>query len=160
MIHPALDFSYADLTGIFTGASRTTSHRSAWARLGIVPEKRGTGLGTRVMQEAIAASRARGEKTMLLEVIEQNTPAVKLYRRLGFDTLRRLVGYRLTNPDGSEEDIEEMDVLEFSRVEASEGEDGLTWMLAPETCSAYGPPHQAYRLADRAFALVGDAETV
>ena len=130
--------------------------------LGVAPEKRGGGLGTRIMEDAIAASRSRGEKAMLLEVIEQNVPAVNLYRKLGFDTLRRLVGYRLMHPEGGEGDIEEMDVLDFARVAASEGEDDLPWMLAPETFSAYGAPHRAYRLANRAFALIGDpdAETM
>lgn len=63
------------------------------AGMGIVPEARRKGLGLRVMHEAIKDAESRGDHSVVLEVFEQNLPAVELYAGLGFRKRRRLVGY-------------------------------------------------------------------
>jgi ribosomal protein S18 acetylase RimI-like enzyme len=143
--------------------------RRGWtSRVGgmaVAKELRGSGLGRRVMQEAIADARARGDRTLLLEVIEQNTPAVNLYASLGFHPVRRLVGWRWT-PAPEQADaadaLREIDPLEVSRVMHREGDADLPWMLAPETFAAATAPARAFALEDRAFALVANpqAETL
>ena len=45
------------------------------AAMGFAPEVRGQGLGRRFLAEAIAEAKARGDRTMVLEVFEQNPPA-------------------------------------------------------------------------------------
>jgi ribosomal protein S18 acetylase RimI-like enzyme len=127
------------------------------AAMGLAPELRGGGLGRRVLEEAIGEARARGERTMVLEVIEGNAPAVALYRKLGFQPRRRLVGYRweVQIPEPSDL-LEEIDPLDFARVAAREGEPSLPWMLMPETLSAAAPPSRAFHLEERAYALIGD----
>jgi ribosomal protein S18 acetylase RimI-like enzyme len=127
------------------------------AAMGLAPELRGGGLGRRVLAETIAEARARGERRMVLEVIEGNAPAVALYTKLGFRPRRRLVGYRweVQIPEPSDP-LEEIDPLELARIVAREGEPDLPWMLAPETLAAFAPPSRAFRLEDRAFAMVGD----
>ena len=142
--------------------------RRGWtSRVGgmaVAPEARRTGLGRRVMQDAVADARARGDHALLLEVIEQNTPAVKLYRSLGFRMARRLVGYRWEpGPKQKSADaLREVDPLELARVAALEGDPDLPWMLAAETLSAATAPARAFALEDRAYALVAnpDAETL
>lgn len=142
--------------------------RRGWtSRVGgmaVAKELRGTGLGKRVMREAVADARARGDHALLLEVIEQNTPAVNLYASLGFRPVRRLVGWRWTPADaeGPVDALREMDPLEVSRVVHREGEPGLPWQLAPETLAASTSPARAFALEDRAYALVGNprAETL
>ena len=142
--------------------------RRGWSsRVGgmaVAADARGHGLGRRVMLDAIDQARARGDHALLLEVIEQNTPAVKLYKSLGFRVARRLVGYRwepvpLDGPAGA---LREIDPLELARVAAREGEPELPWMLEAETLSAATLPARAFALEDRAFALVlnPDAETL
>ena len=75
------------------------------------------------MRDAIADARARGDHALLLEVIEQNTPAVKLYTSLGFRLVRRLVGYRW-EPGAARRmpgRVREIDPLELARVVHREG---------------------------------------
>jgi ribosomal protein S18 acetylase RimI-like enzyme len=121
---------------------------------------RGAGLGRRVMGDAIAGARARGDHALLLEVIEQNTPAVALYASLGFARVRRLVGWRCENPaPGDAADaLREIDPLEVSRVVQREGDADLPWQLAPETLAAAAAPARAFTLDGHAYALVGNAQ--
>lgn len=143
--------------------------RRGWtSRVGgmaVAKELRGTGFGRRVMQQAIDEARARGDRALLLEVIEQNTPAVGLYASLGFQRVRRLVGWRWTPPaEGAApaDALREVDPLELSRILQREGEPDLPWMLAPETFAAATAPARAFALEDRAYALIGNpqAETM
>lgn len=138
--------------------------RRGWtSRVGgmaVAADERGRGLGRRVMRDAIADARARGDRALLLEVIEQNTPAVKLYKSLGFRMARRLVGYRWEPSPlrGRVDALREIDPLELARVALREGEPDLPWMLAPETLSAATAPARAFALQDRAFALIGNPD--
>ena len=58
--------------------------------LGVVPEARRRGLGRALMEAAIDRARSRGVRRLWLEVLEQNAPAVQLYRQLGFEPTREL----------------------------------------------------------------------
>lgn len=141
--------------------------RRGWtSRVGamaVAPEARRAGLGRRVMRDAIDQARARGDRTLLLEVIEQNTPAVKLYKSLGFRMTRRLVGYRWEPQAVEAGDVpREIDPLELARVASREGEPDLPWMLAAETLPSMTFPTRAVALGDHAYALVSPpgAETM
>lgn len=142
--------------------------RRGWtSRVGamaVAPEARRIGLGRRAMRDAVAQARARGDRSLLLEVIEQNTPAVKLYKSLGFRMTRRLVGYRW-EPEAAPaqaDALREIDPLELSRIVHHEGEPDLPWMLAAETLAAMTAPARAFALEDSAYALVAslDADTL
>lgn len=129
------------------------------AAMGLAPEVRGQGLGRRFLQEAIEEAAARGDRAMLLEVIEQNAPAVALYTKLGFEPLRRLFGYKGQpgpGEDGSADVLTGMDPLELGRLAARQGEPDLPWVLQPETLAAATAPARALHLKDRAYALVAD----
>lgn len=138
--------------------------RRGWtSRVGgmaVAKDARRSGLGRRVMQDAVADARARGDHALLLEVIEQNTPAVKLYRSLGFRMMRRLVGYRWESQpiEGEVDALREIDPLELSRIAHREGEPDPPWMLAAETLAAATAPARAFALEDCAYALVANPE--
>lgn len=129
------------------------------AAMGVAAEVRGQGLGRRIMREALDEARARGDRAVLLEAFEKNTPAVSLYEALGFRVLRRLVGYR-REPGGhtgeSADVLSDIDPLELARVVVREAEPDLPWMLAGETLAAATEPWRAFHLQGRAFALVGN----
>jgi len=131
------------------------------AAMGFAPEVRGQGLGRRFLGEAIAEAEARGDRTMILEVFEQNPPAIALYTKLGFRAQRRLVGWRWEpgpmDADAADaDDLTEIDPLEFGRLAARQGEPDLPWALQAETLSAATAPARAWHLAHRAYALVVD----
>jgi ribosomal protein S18 acetylase RimI-like enzyme len=129
------------------------------AAMAVAPEARGKGFGKRIMRGVIDEAVERGDRSVLLEVFEHNTPAVNLYERLGFEPLRRLVGYR-HDPGGAVPEVtdtlSELDPLAFARVVAREGEPNLPWMLAAETLSGTVSPARAFHLDHRAYALIGD----
>lgn len=57
---------------------------------GVVPEARGHGLAHKLFETSMPAVRTRGAERFVLEVIEQNEPAVHAYRKAGFGERRRL----------------------------------------------------------------------
>ena len=131
---------------------------SRLAAMGIVTEARNGGVGTWAMKQLIEEARARGEKEMLLEVIEQNTAGVKLYRKVGFETVRRLVGYKLENPQGkSKGKIEEINIRDLAKLISAHGLKDLPWQLSGETIAQHTPPSRAYRLDD-AYCLISNPE--
>jgi len=65
----------------------------------VVPDLRRTGLGRQLMEAAAAEARARGVKQLWLEVLVQNTPAIGLYERLGYERVRELEVWALDGFD-------------------------------------------------------------
>lgn len=64
------------------------------AGMGVRPAARGSGVSRQLMDDFVARGEEKGLDALELEVFEQNEPAVRLYRRYGFDTRHRLFGYR------------------------------------------------------------------
>ena len=136
------------------------------AGMGVAAEARRQGVGRRLMEAAIALAREKGLRKMVLEVIEQNEPAARLYRQLGFETQRRLVGYEIpaipTDPaDQSETDTQALvavDPREVARRIAIEADADLPWQLAAETFGARSTGVTGFQLHAKAFALIRDPE--
>ncbi|MEM1058669.1 MAG: GNAT family N-acetyltransferase [Verrucomicrobiota bacterium] len=53
--------------------------------VGVIPEARGRGLGSRLLKEAFAVGRQRGYTTIGIMASLNNTPARRLYERVGFE---------------------------------------------------------------------------
>lgn len=131
---------------------------SRLAAMGIVSSARSGGAGTWAMQNLIQEARQRGEKEMLLEVIEQNTAGVKLYEKVGFQKIRRLVGYKLEIPKiESGEELDEIDIRELARMVTYHGLNDLPWQLSGTTVMHFTPPSRAFRLND-AYCLISNPE--
>ena len=56
--------------------------------LGIAPEHRNAGLGTCLLTYALSGFHRSGVRRVYLEVTAQNQAAIRLYRRVGFATIR------------------------------------------------------------------------
>jgi ribosomal protein S18 acetylase RimI-like enzyme len=124
------------------------------AAMGIAKEARGKGAGSWFMDELIKAACERGEREMVLEVIEQNEPAVKLYRKAGFETIRRLVGFVRKDAEESQKvDLQEIDLRDVSRRIAQFGLADLPWQLSAECIAQMNPPARAYRHEQAVVAL-------
>jgi len=134
------------------------------AGMGVAVEARRRGVGRRLMEAVITHCREVGFGRIVLEVIEQNDPAVALYRSLGFETLRRLVGYELaeTFPELTEQGrrdaaaLASVDPREVGRQIARETDPDLPWQLAPQTFGARGPELSGAQLHGKAFALFSE----
>ncbi len=128
------------------------------AAMGIVPEWRGRGLGKSMMNALTEDAHGRRDREMVLEVIVQNEPAVRLYESFGFKKVRRLVG--LTAESRGADDCQppaQIDIRQLARLIATDGLMDLPWQLSAETIAQYGPPFRAYTMGG-AYALVSDTE--
>ena len=65
--------------------------RDTWevAYLGVVPEARGRGIGRAILHEGLALAQRSGRSTIEIAVDSANTPALRLYRSVGFTDMRR-----------------------------------------------------------------------
>ena len=66
--------------------------------IAVHPDCRGLGLGEAMMRYAIAGTREAGAAFMTLEVRQSNTPALTLYKKLGFEVMGVRKNY-YTKPD-------------------------------------------------------------
>lgn len=130
---------------------------SRLAAMGIAPEGRGQGIGRQAMEHLIAEARKRNDRTFVLEVIEQNTSAVRLYQRVGFQTVRRLVGLtaQAAHAPASAQQPEEIDIRTVAQMVTRFGLSDLPWQFSGETLSQFAPPARGYRLG-QAYALISD----
>jgi ribosomal protein S18 acetylase RimI-like enzyme len=126
------------------------------AAMGIVSSARNGGAGTWAMGQLMEEARARGDQQMFLEVIAQNTAGVKLYEKVGFKKIRRLVGYKLENPQiaqaavpgGDETELQEVDIQEAAKMVTYHGLKDLPWQLSGISIAHHTPPSRAFRLND------------
>ncbi|MEY7852220.1 ribosomal protein S18-alanine N-acetyltransferase [Natrarchaeobius sp. A-rgal3] len=92
-------FLIAEHEGDVAGYVVADVSRNFGRRLGHVkdiavhPERRGIGVGSALLTRILAVLTAQGARTVKLEVRRSNDGAKRLYRRFGFEPLRRVPGY-------------------------------------------------------------------
>ena len=131
---------------------------SRLAAMGITKDLRAKKAGTWFMEKLILDARERNDREMVLEVIEQNEPAVRLYQRCGFETVRRLIG--LVHQDakqGAKSDLQEINLREMGQLISQYGLPDLPWQLSGETIALLNPPIRAYKL-DGAHIVISNPE--
>lgn len=72
---------------------RTAADEAEVLTLAVHPAWQGRGLGRRLMEGALRELYARRVDKLFLEVDEGNVPAIRLYERLGFETVGRRDAY-------------------------------------------------------------------
>lgn len=127
------------------------------AAMAVAPNHRRTGVGKRLMEKVIEEAKERGDKRLVLEVIEQNPAAISLYQAVGMNITRRLVGYKRVGGDAQPEPLDSIDPLAFTRRMIAECDLDLPWDFLPETLNSKAPPSEALALENSAFALVTEA---
>ena len=129
---------------------------SRLAGMAIVPEGRGKGVGKWLMEQLIAEAKERSERTMVLEVIEQNTAGVRLYQGSGFRVLRQLVGYAASEIEidgGIEKELNEIDTRQAASMVTMYGLPDLPWQISGESVAQTGPPSRAYQMGSAHIAI-------
>lgn len=130
--------------------------RSRLAGMAVVPDARGQGVGRRLMEHLLAEAAERGEQAMELEVIEQNTAAVRLYERVGFKQLRRLVGFVAEpNAGAAAAGLQEAPLMEVAAKVLASGWPDLPWQISGGTLAQYTHPAKGYRLGPALAVLSG-----
>ena len=128
------------------------------AAMGIAGEMRGRGAGSRLMDQIVQEACGRGERAMVLEVIEQNQAAIHLYRKHGFEIMRRLVGYIRTDAvERTLIELQEVDIREAAGFLAQYGLADLPWQLSPESIAQFNPPARAFRQG-QAYIVISNPE--
>ena len=134
---------------------------SRLAAMGISINMRGKGAGTWFMRQLFEDACERGEREMVLEVIEQNEPAVALYKRSGFQIVRRLVGFErsATSPELTIEGmpLEEIDIRVAAGLISYFGLPDLPWQISGESIAQTNPPARAYKNGP-AYAVISNPE--
>ena len=86
------------------------NNRMRVSELWVAEGRRRAGVGTALMNRAVAEARAAGARALVLETQSCNHPAICFYRKMGFS----LIGFDLTAY--SQTDVEKQEVrLEFAR---------------------------------------------
>jgi len=132
--------------GIALIARRGSLRASRLAAMGIVQSQRGKGAGSWLMEKLIQEARERNDHDMVLEVIEQNESAMRLYQKCGFQSVRRLIGLiRKDANESAKNSLETIDLREAGGLISQHGLADLPWQLAGETIAHMDPPACAYR---------------
>ncbi len=145
--------AHGDRAGLSLLARR--GRRVRVAAMGIVARKRGRGLGSLLLEDTVQVARAAGARTLLLEVLGVNKPAIALYESGGFRTTRRLVGHNRPSLDPSpapEHHIVDVEVL--AEALASEPDRPWSWQLSPHSLVAATAPLEVHALGKDAFAAL------
>lgn len=120
---------------------------SRLAAMGIVSHARNGGAGTWAMRQLIEEAHTRADKEMLLEVIAQNTAGVKLYEKVGFRKVRRLLGYKLENPQvDSTEEVQEINIQVAANMVSMHGLKDPPWQVSGISIAHHTPPSRAFHL--------------
>ena len=100
--------------------------------MGTIPTARRCGAGAFLVAQLLADAKARNDVQMFLEVIEQNPPAVALYRSLGFESVTRLVGWRSGKAKlvGSVAEVGEISMIEALRLPLGPDYPELPWQIS------------------------------
>ena len=99
---PRICFSAPDARRRMAGFAliRIAADEAELLTIAVDPKWRGKGVGRALMDAAFADLMLSPARRMFLEVDEQNVPAIRLYKRLGFEAISTRKGY-YPRPDGS-----------------------------------------------------------
>jgi GNAT superfamily N-acetyltransferase len=126
--------------------------KSRLAAMGVVVEARGSEVARGLLARVLDDARERGDDAMVLECITSNERALRLYRRAGFVSTRRLVGWRAGGLVPEVQPIVEVDPTELGRLLARSDDGKLPWQLAPETLIGMTAPMRGWTIDGTAFA--------
>jgi ribosomal protein S18 acetylase RimI-like enzyme len=127
--------------------------------IGMGPTIRSKGFGRSVMLDAIEAAKARGDRKLILEVINTNERARDLYLSLGFVITRKLVGFDRSRTRAAPDvaPAEECEATAAAGMLTRFADAGLSWQTDPRSFERLGPPLKGFALDGSAAVLLDDA---
>jgi GNAT superfamily N-acetyltransferase len=128
-----------------------TSHISG---LGVAKAYRRAGIAKRLLMDACAAAKIRGDTRMLVEVPVDATAALTLYDACGFQKRRRLLGFTKTlQPTEGSDIISEIEPTSVATVIGSAGVTDLPWFFDPASLVGCALPTRAFHIDKHAYAI-------
>ncbi|GAA0275681.1 hypothetical protein GCM10009127_15380 [Alteraurantiacibacter aestuarii] len=79
--------------------SRAAAEEEELLLIAVMPQARGSGVGSALMKRFLDCAQIRGSKRLFLEMRDGN-PAVKLYQNHGFEEVGRRINYYRSGIDG------------------------------------------------------------
>jgi ribosomal protein S18 acetylase RimI-like enzyme len=127
------------------------------AGMGTIPRARRSGAAGSLLMHLLSEAKDRGDRAMVLEVFEQNEPAVKMYQRHGFQIISRLLGWR-RGPAAQEEApaLEQMSLLEASHRLRAPAYPDVPWQISSHAVAKVPVAH-AFRVKEAGIVL-GDTK--
>jgi GNAT superfamily N-acetyltransferase len=122
--------------------------------VGVIPARRGAGIGEQLMRGLFKQARDLGARQMGLEVIAENAAAISLYEKLGFEATRELEVLSLARAEGGAE-AEEVEAGKARRLVARRREEPEPWQRDDKTLANLAerdPPPQGL-VVDEAAAV-------
>ena len=107
------------------------------AGIGIAAPHRGKGLGEALMREVIDVARARRLRELWLEVLTPNEPALALYEKLGFETVRDVEVWTLEGIAVRERNAQPVPLEQAQARIARERREREPWQRADESVANY-----------------------
>jgi len=83
----------------FSNFRRAFAKKGHVISIAVLPFARGIGIASSLMQRTFEALKKYGASEVYLEVRVSNEPAIRLYRKLGFEPIRRLPAYYVDGED-------------------------------------------------------------
>ncbi len=122
------------------------------AAMACAPAFRRCGLGSAMLEAALASAVARSDTLMTLEVLEPNLAARNLYAKFGFLPVRELVGYV---HDGKrtalDDDLQECSSQIFTQALSRENLGDLPWMLSALSAGGQTLPARFFHIDETSF---------
>jgi ribosomal protein S18 acetylase RimI-like enzyme len=126
--------------------------------LGVLPEARKQNVGRSLVDAVLAGGRVHGDLKIVLEVLDDNIPALRLYKSAGFHSWRRLVGWERNHPNVLTKDpsrnVVERPLRHAAWACAHNAERDLPWQFAPESIANLAPPYRAFEHDHSAYCIV------
>lgn len=110
-----------------------TGNMSRLAGMGVVGAARRTGVARTLLLQLLEEAKGRGDRAMILEVIEQNPSARALYLRASFRELNQLSGWRRaagTNPGEPAATVQEISPTAASQLPGALEFPELPWAIS------------------------------
>lgn len=145
------------LTG-FAYVNRT-ANISRVGGMGVVPAARRAGVARRLLTRLLEEAQTRGDQAMVLEVIEQNPAAHRLYAQQGFRETGHLLSWRKkanTPTSTSSEPLEELSLIRASQIPSALEYPDLPWPITRHAIAKSAAKH-AFRNG-QILIVVGDLE--
>lgn len=172
LAHEGIDLSLSDIAlqntqPIGLALIAQMGWTSRLAAMGVAKEYQGQGVGKLLLAHSFEQARERGDQTYTLECIEQNERGVRLYTGAGFNTMRRLLSFRMNSSNVADMahavrpvdvgELQELDVPAVARLVTYHGVADLPWQVSGYTLARFSPPFIAVRL-DPAYAVYSSPE--